>query len=62
MQRLLVVSSVSTRRLPQEDCEEWLDFRPGKTYPRSAFPKHAPVDEWISSGHLKPVREGGSSE
>lgn len=35
------------------DFEVWVDFEDGQIVRR--WPKHAPVGEWVDSGHWEPV-------
>lgn len=48
----LVVGRTSTRKstdAKSPDFEVWVDFEPGRKV--SSWPTHAPVEEWIASGH-----------
>lgn len=52
----LVVASTSTRRTLDPDApdyNEWVDFAPESIV--SDWPAHAPIDEWVASGHWLPV-------
>lgn len=53
-QGYLVVRRTSVRRTPKSD--KWINYLPGSVV-RSA-PEHAPVVEWVASGHWKPIEEG----
>lgn len=51
----LVVGRTSTRKSADPKSpgyETWVDFEPGMTV--ITWPKHAPVDEWVASGHWQP--------
>lgn len=50
----VVVAGTSTRAsLDPKDpgFEQWVDFHPGDV--ATAWPEHAPVAEWVASGHWK---------
>lgn len=54
----LVHGRTSTRRSldPESpDYEEWADFEDGQVV--TEWPVHAPVEEWVASGHWEPVKE-----
>lgn len=53
-----VVAGTSTRKSPDPaspDYEVWVDFIPGEVVTR--WPAHAPVDEWVASGHWVPIEK-----
>lgn len=49
-----VLRRTSVRRTPNSD--KWIVYLPGAVV-RSA-PEHAPVAEWVASGHWQIVKEG----
>jgi hypothetical protein len=55
MSKYRVIRRCSTRRTP--DSDEWVNLSPGQVVDAKALPIHAPVDEWLASGHLAPVKE-----
>lgn len=55
-----VVSDTSTRASTDpgsSDYEQWVHFAAGQTV--KAWPEHAPVDEWVASGHWEPALQKG---
>ena len=53
--RYRVVARTSTLLDPEDRDKGWVNFDKGQIV--SAWPKHAPVGEWVKSGHWKPVKE-----
>lgn len=54
--RYRVVAGTSTRKSADpksEDYAVWVDFHPGDVV--TTWPKHAPVGEWVASGHWEEV-------
>ena len=52
--RYEVVSGTSTRRSinpRSSEYGEWVNYRPGDI--ATNWPRHAPVAEWVASGHWK---------
>lgn len=52
-----VVARTSTRKSldpKSPDYGVWVDFEPGSIV--RSWPDHAPVDEWVASGHWQPVK------
>jgi hypothetical protein len=55
-----VVEGVSTREstdFDSADYGEFVQFRPGRKITEDKFPAHAPLDEWLKSGHLEVVED-----
>lgn len=55
-----VARRVSTRKSTDPESAEygqWINLAPGQKVNVADLPDHAPVDEWVASGHLKPVKE-----
>lgn len=53
-----VVARTSVRASDDPDAqafESWIDFEPGDVV--STWPAHAPVEEWVKSGHWEAVDE-----
>ena len=58
-----VLSDTSTRASPDPkspEFETWVHFRAGQKV--SNWPEHAPVDEWVASGHWKAIEEKPAPE
>lgn len=54
--RFVVVSGTSVRARPERSCRDELHFVPGDVVDAAALPKHAPVREWLASGHWRPAK------
>jgi hypothetical protein len=57
--RYLVTERTSTRRSvdpASPDFQIWVDFEPGQVVTR--WPAHAPVAEWVESGHWVEKKAG----
>lgn len=54
--RYRVLAAVSTRRRPDPECEDWLNFEVGREYGATDFPAHVPLEHYVRSGHLAIVR------
>ena len=55
-----VNEGVSTRKSTDFEDPDFGDFvmlRPGRKYAEDKLPSHAPVDEWLKSGHLDVVED-----
>ena len=53
-----VLSDTSTRVNPDPDSpdyDNWLFYPAGSTV--KFWPDHAPVEEWVASGHWQPIAE-----
>jgi len=58
MAKYKVLSDTSTRASvdpKSPDYERWLHWAAGQT--ATTWPAHAPVDEWVASGHWQPVAD-----
>jgi hypothetical protein len=59
--RYLVTERTSTRRSPDPvspEYETWVDFAPGQVV--TSWPAHAPVAEWVDSGHWAEKKAGAA--
>ena len=57
---LLVNEGVSVRKstdFEDPDYGDFVTFRPGRKITEDKLPPHAPVDEWLKSGHLEVVKD-----
>ena len=58
MPKYRVTSDTSTRASPDPsspDYEKWLYWQAGET--TTSWPDHAPVDEWVTTGHWEALPE-----
>lgn len=51
----LIKKGCATRRIPDPQCPDFIEYRPGAIV--DEFPAHVPIDQWLRDGVIAVVGE-----